>query len=100
MSRTKQDERIVCAKIHPSIGIARVGNSMKPDGYYVGPQVNDPAPKPPGSYRDRTGALKREVAEFRIYGYNAEGRVVRELQMDAATEIEWTVEPQGGLVQF
>lgn len=86
------DERIAYAKIHPSIGIARVGNSKKEDGYYIGPQVVDPAPKPPGAYRDKAGALKREVAEFRIYGYDAEGRVVRELRMGEGIEIEWTVE--------
>jgi hypothetical protein len=89
---SKPDESIVYAKIHPSIGIARVGNSKKQDGFYIGPQVAEPAPKPPGSYRDSTGALKREVAEFRIYGYDGEGRVVRELHMDEGTEIEWTVE--------
>lgn len=88
----KQDERIVYAKIHPSIGIARVGNSKKANGFYIGPQVADPAPKPPGAYRDGTGALKREVAEFRIYGYDAEGRVVRELPMGDGVEIAWTVE--------
>lgn len=87
-----QDQRIAYAKIHPSIGIARVGNSTKADGYYIGPQVTEPAPQPPGYYRDSTGALKREVAQFRIYGYDAEGRVVRELRMDDGTQIEWTVE--------
>lgn len=87
-----QDEIIVYAKIHPSIGIARVGNSKKEDGFYIGPQVPNPTPKPNGFYRDATGALKREVAEFRIYGYNAQGKVVRELVMDEITEIEWTVE--------
>lgn len=93
MSRSSTgDARIAYAKIHPSIGIARVGNSKKEDGYYIGPQVVDPAPKPPGAYRDKAGALKREVAEFRIYGYDAEGRVVRELQMGEGIEIEWTVE--------
>jgi len=93
MSRSsQQDERIVYAKIHPSIGIARVGNSKRPDGYYIGPQVTEPTPKAPGAYRDKTGALKREVAEFRIYGYDADGRVVRELRMDEGVAIEWTVE--------
>jgi hypothetical protein len=93
MSRSSTvDERIVYAKIHPSIGVARVGNSKKSDGFYIGPQVADPAPKPLGAYRDSTGALKREVAEFRIYGYDGEGRVVRELQMGEGTDIEWTVE--------
>lgn len=86
------DEQIVYAKIHPSIGIARVGNSLKDDGYYIGPQVPLPRPKEPGAYRDSTGALKREAAEFRIYGYDAQGRVVRELSMDESTQIEWTVE--------
>jgi len=41
-----QDTAIVYAKIHPSIGIARVGNSREPDGFYIGPQVVDPAPLP------------------------------------------------------
>ncbi|MBL8300087.1 MAG: LodA/GoxA family CTQ-dependent oxidase [Rhodanobacteraceae bacterium] len=93
MSRSKKpDERIVYAKIHPSIGIARVGNSRKNDGYYIGPQVVEPEPRPPGYYRDSSGALKREVAEFRVYGYDGSGRVVRELQMEDGVEIEWTVE--------
>ena len=87
-----QDATIVYAKIHPSIGIARVGNSRQPDGFYIGPQVVDPAPLPAQNYRDSTGALKREVAQFRIYGYDGAGRVVRELCMEADTEICWTVE--------
>ncbi len=87
-----QDDTIVYAKIHPAIGIARVGNSLQPDGFYLGPQVVDPAPLPAQTYRDSTGALKREVAQFRIYGYDGAGRVVRELCMDADTDIRWTVE--------
>lgn len=92
MSSNAADERIVYAKIHPSIGIARIGNSHKDDGYYIGPQVADPVPQPAGFYRDGSGALKREVAQFRIYGYNAAGRAVRELRMDEGAEIEWSVQ--------
>lgn len=92
MGAAEGDDRIVYAKIHPAIGIARVGNSTAEDGFYIGPQVVEPTPKPPGFYRDPTGALKREVAEFRIYGYDATGRVVRELRMDEGAEIVWTVE--------
>lgn len=93
MSRSRKPEAsIAYAKIHPSIGIARVGNSKKDDGYYLGPQVVEPEPQPPGYYRDRSGALKREVAQFRIYGYDAAGNVVRELCMEDGVEIEWTVE--------
>lgn len=92
MPKTNADAQIVYAKIHPSIGVARVGNSKEIDGYYIGPQVSQPAPKAPGAYRDSSGALKREVAEFRIYGYDGEGRVVRELTMDESTDIQWCVE--------
>lgn len=83
-----KDTRIVRAAIHPAIGIARVGNSET--AFYLGPQVVNPPPQPQGFYRDATGALKREAAQFRIYGYNAAGDVVRELTADWA-DIEWSV---------
>ena len=78
--------KIVRAAIHPAIGIARVGNS--PEEFYIGPEVADPAPKPPGFYKDSTGALKREAALFRIYGYDAAGNVVGELTA-ANADIAW-----------
>lgn len=84
---TPTDGTIVRAAIHPGIGLARVGNSI--DDFYIGPLVADPAAKPQGFYRDATGALKREAAQFRIYGYNAAGEVVAELTADNA-EITWT----------
>lgn len=82
------DSTIVRAAIHPSIGIARVGNSA--DGYLIGPEVNQPPVDPPGSYRDAVGKLKRQAARFRIYGLNAAGNVVAELTADIA-EIAWSV---------
>ena len=82
------DTRVVHAKIHPAIGIARVGNSE--DHWFFGPEVVRPAPMDPDSYKDPTGAMKRQAARFRIYGYNSAGVAVRELTADEA-EIEWTV---------
>jgi len=82
------DATIVRAAIHPAIGVARVGNS--PAEYFIGPEVTEPLPEKPGFYRDGDGALKRQAARFRIYGYNAEGKVVRELTSDTAS-IQWTV---------
>jgi hypothetical protein len=82
-----KDENIVRAEIHPAIGVARLGSSL--DAYFVGPQVVDPTPEPAGFYRDAQGALKREAAEFRIYGYNAAGQVVRELTARDA-DITWS----------
>ncbi|MBI3269645.1 MAG: hypothetical protein HYZ53_11535 [Planctomycetes bacterium] len=83
-----EDHTIVRAEIHPAIGIARVGNSQ--DEYFLGPEVTQPRAKPHGFYKDATGALKREAARFRIYGYNANKEVVAELTAENA-EIEWTV---------
>lgn len=80
--------KIVKAAIHPSIGVARLGNSE--GDFFIGPEVTDPLPDPAGFYRDKTGALKRQAARFRVYGLNAEGAVVAELTPQNAS-IEWTV---------
>ncbi|MFB9981031.1 LodA/GoxA family CTQ-dependent oxidase [Mesorhizobium kowhaii] len=83
-----RDTRIVSAKIHPGIGIARIGDSA--NEFFVGPEVVEPAAAAPGFYRDAGGALKRQAARFRVYGYNAAGEVIRELTGDNAA-ITWTV---------
>lgn len=83
-----KDTYIVRARIHPAIGIARVGDSRT--DYFIAPELVDPPPQALGYYRDATGALKREAARFRVYGYNASGEVVRELTSDWAN-VEWTV---------
>lgn len=80
-------DEIVRAAIHPAIGIARVGNA--PAEYFIAPEVPDPEPQEPGFYKDPAGAVKREVARFRVYGYNATGEVVAELTADNA-DIRWT----------
>jgi len=80
---------IVYAGIYPPIGVMRVGNSQ--DEYFVGPEVAEPVPDCDDSpYRDKTGALKRQAAKFRIYGFNAAGKAVKELTLDNA-DIEWCV---------
>ena len=84
------DNTIVRASIHPAIGVARVGNSKEPDGYFVGPEVPDQPALHEGCYKDKHGALKRQGVQFRIYGWNAAGEVVGEITADNAT-IEWTV---------
>ncbi|MCF1460591.1 hypothetical protein FS827_04570 [Agrobacterium vitis] len=85
------DTVIVRAAIHPAIGIARIGDAKTE--YFIGPEVTDAPPEnapPPSFYRDKTGAIKRQAARFRIYGYNAAGDVVSELTSDNA-DIHWTV---------
>ncbi len=83
------DTVIVKAKIHPAIGVARVGNSET--GYFIGPEVINPPPATAKQRRDDDGALMRQAALFRIYGYNQAGEVVGELTADTAA-IEWQVE--------
>lgn len=87
---SEEDTKIVYAKIHPGIGIARVGNS--PDEYFIGPEYPMAEPQHYGFMRDRTGAIKRQAARFRIYGYNSAGVAVKELTPDDTVEITWTVE--------
>jgi len=102
--RSKQSKPIARVAIHPGIGIARVGNSREPDGYFIGPEVTNPNsyyippdPNPTAkavpSFKDSQGAIKRQAARFRIYAYDADGEVIREITADDPnTEIVWTVE--------
>lgn len=78
---------IVRAAIHPAIGVARVGNSTT--DFFYAPEVTHPLPQAPGFYRDASGALKRQAARFRVYGYDAHGQVVAELTAVNAS-ITWS----------
>lgn len=79
---------IVSCMIAPSIGICRVGNS--PHGYFIGPEYPGQPIRPDGGFKDSAGRVKRQAARFRIYGLDAQGRVVRELT-DHDAHIVWTV---------
>lgn len=80
-------DSVVEARIHPAIGVARIGNS---DRFFIGPEMPSPTPPPEGGYRDAEGRLKRQAARFRIYGYDSQGNVVAELTA-ANADILWTV---------
>jgi hypothetical protein len=82
------DRRIVRAAIHPTLGIARVGNS--PEAFFFGPEVPGALPRAPGGFKDGDGAVARQAARFRIYGLDASGRPVRELTAGDA-DITWRV---------
>ncbi|MGW0552107.1 LodA/GoxA family CTQ-dependent oxidase [Streptomyces altiplanensis] len=77
-------------KIHPAIGIARVGNSTED---FTGPEVPDQPTKPPGSYKDTEDKVKRQAARFRVYEYDAEGTPVREVALGrhGVKDVKWTV---------
>jgi hypothetical protein len=86
-------------RIHPAIGIARVGDS--PDDYFIGsespgvlPTLDNPGAPPSAmpSHRDAQGRIKRQGARFRIYEFapneNGEMQAVREITA-ADAKIEW-----------
>ena len=84
------DERqITRVAIHPAIGIARVGNSR--DSFFFGPEVPGILPQARGGFKDGNGAVARQAARFRVFGFDGHGRVVRELTAHDG-EITWRVD--------
>ena len=101
-------------KIHPAIGIARVGDS--PDDFYLAPEQaggmpnelnSDGTEQPVTKFKDGQGRVKRQAARFRVYGYDDDFKQGRELQVGeqfqtvywktgqsivgVVKDIEWTV---------
>ena len=54
-------------KIHPAIGIARLGNS--PD-FFIGPELLNAELDPPGGFKDNQCRVKRQAARFRIFAHH------------------------------
>ncbi|CAM5567771.1 LodA/GoxA family CTQ-dependent oxidase [Eoetvoesiella caeni] len=92
-------ENIKSIRIHPGIGIARMGDS---DEFYIGPEapgvVVDPGgsdgPGPNGgTYRDSGARLKRQAQRYRVYAYDANDKVVAELTSDSGLvqSVHWRV---------
>jgi len=74
-------------KIHPAIGIARIGNS--PDEFFIGPERVGEPPEPPGGFKDAQCRVKRQGARFRVFAHNDDGTVAE--VTDTEAEITWTV---------
>jgi hypothetical protein len=92
-------ENIKSIRIHPGIGIARLGDS---DEFYIGPEapgiVVDPGgsdgPGPDGgTYRDSGARLKRQAQRYRVYAYDANDKVIAELTSDSGLvqSVNWRV---------
>src|SRR5713101_875985 len=79
---------IVAVKVHPAIGVARLGDS--PDDFFIGPEKVWEAPDPAGGFKDAQCRVKRQVARFRVYAYDDDG-TVDELTA-ANADITWTVQ--------
>jgi len=79
---------IKTVKIHPAIGIARMGNS--PTDFFIGPEIPGDHTMPAGGYKDASCRVKRQAAQFRLYAYDENGALVKELT-SADADITWTV---------
>ena len=92
--RSKDSAPIIAyAKIFPPIGIARVGDSLDDNGFFYGPEFSSVAEKceekdPEFHYRDAAGRVKRQVARFRVLGFDSNGKFVREITARDAN-IKW-----------
>jgi len=101
-------------KIHPAIGIARVGDS--PDGFYLAPEQAGQLPvelssngqeEPIKTFKDQQQRVKRQAARFRVFGYDddfKEGKEIEigdqitvtnqktgQLMLGEVVDISWTV---------
>ena len=74
-------------KIHPAIGVARVGNS--PHDFFVGPERVRERPEPAGGFKDGQCRVKRQAARFRIFAHHDDG-TVEEVTASQA-DISWQV---------
>jgi L-Lysine epsilon oxidase N-terminal len=89
-------EKIKSIRIHPGIGIARLGDS---DEFYIGPEApgvvvdpggsNGPGPNG-GTHRAR---LKRQAQRYRVYAYDEDDKVAAELtsDYDLVNSVRWRV---------
>jgi hypothetical protein len=88
-------------RIHPAIGVARVGNA-DPDDFYLGPERPSQAVTGDAVVGTRTppfksgGLIKRQAVRFRVFEYVDKGGVwtmSREVNLEAkdVVELTWTV---------
>jgi hypothetical protein len=95
-------------KIHPAIGIARVGDS--PDGFYLAPEQagampnelnSDGTEQPITKFKDSQGRVKRQAARFRVYGYDDDFKQGKELQVgdQIETVLQRTGQTMVGIVK-
>lgn len=85
-------------KIHPSIGVARVGTSneyyLAPEQAGALPELPDGRPFSPRDFRDGNRLLRRQGARFAVYRYTEAGPTGGEEVRpgtDGVARIEWTV---------
>src|SRR5213080_3437241 len=77
---------ITTIRIHPAIGIARLGNS--PD-FFVGPQKPMDHTAPTGGYKDPQCRIKRQGAKSHLFAYDQNDTLIQEITA-VDGQITWT----------
>lgn len=89
-------------KIHPAIGIARLGDS--PNSFYLAPEQQGQLPidcdqdgnailgpdgkeQPVSKFKDDKGRIKRQGARFRVYGYDDSGVAGQEVKIGQQIQV-------------
>ena len=73
--------------IYPAIGISRVGGSAR---WFYAPELPGVPARPEGGFKDGKALVKKQVQRFRVFAFDAEGRVIGEVTADDA-RIDWRV---------
>jgi L-lysine 6-oxidase len=92
-------------RIHPKIGVARVGNSAAE--FYIGPErtgglpiecdrngnaiTKDGGPQHVHKFKDSVGAIKRQAARFKVYEHDEHSAREVTIGEGGIAEIRWTV---------
>jgi hypothetical protein len=86
-ARAPKGATITRLGIYPPIGICRVGNS---DEVFLAPEIPGLSPEPEGGFKDGQRKIKKQAQRFRVYGFDEQGRVVREVT-STTDQITWHV---------
>ncbi len=80
---------ITTVRIHPAIGVTRVGNATS--DFFIGPERPGEAPQPPGGFKTNGCEVRRQGARFRLYAYDENDELIGEVTPTGADSISWTV---------
>src|SRR5215207_1268829 len=94
-------------KIHPAIGIARVGDS--PDGFYLAPEQAGQLPgelnadgteQPITTFKDAQHRVKRQAARFRLFSYDDQLKQGKEVEVGDIITTTWVRSGQASTGQL
>src|SRR6266853_4249607 len=81
-------------RIHPSIGVARIGKSEQ---FFIGPENPgvpgnwDPDAQKFKVFKDAQGKILRQAARFHIFQFDDAGNPLKEVTLADGVKIEWRV---------